>query len=318
MATKKAAISDARVGDRAAQMAISNIRQRIEGLEAELAALTSQVGQSSASSTAVTSALNSLQAQINTLKTLVNAINVAGAAVNFLADVDLTLGDVVYPSSNGFVNLVDPNDPFSVFAAVGVVTTTATTGNPVTVQRFGHLDVGGSFDIGRAVYANAGGGLTQTPAYGLVAIPVGVADGASSLYVLPAWPSLLTDEFDPGFDGYVPVTLQLLRQIIDENTNNEIVHAFDDVQLDHNTRLCVVDASGGDVIVFLPTGFIDGGGQTRHITVYRRDGSSGPGGAVVTIVTGSGELIAHSYELMLSDGQSRSFLAVGAEGWIET
>lgn len=320
--TRKPAIAEKRIGDRATVLEVGNIRQRIEAIERLLTEVDSRSTTSSNSSAQTAASLASLQAQITAVKTDLAALAAStfGPTSTFTADTALNPGDAVYPSSVTGVSVIDPSDSFSVFAAVGVAITSAPVGGSVTVQRFGGIVVNGyAFDIGRAVYAATGGGLTQVPpSYSGVAVPIGVAIAASSIYVQPGWPALLTDSFDPGFDDFLPVTLARMRDEFTANVNNGIVEIFDDTTLDISTRLCVVNAAAQDIIVTLPSGYIDGGLQTREITLYRRDESSGGGGATaVMIQTPSGESVENFENPTLADREVRSFMATGNRGWIQ-
>lgn len=321
--TRKPAIAEKRIGDRATVLEVGNIRQRIEAIERLLTEVDSRSTASSNSSAQISAALTSLQAQITTVKTDLAALAALtfGPTSTFTADVTVNPGDVVFPTSMSGVSVVDPSDPFSVYAAVGVATTVASGGSLVTVQRFGSIVVGGyAFDAGRAVYAASGGGLTQSPpSYSGVAIPIGVAVAANALYVQPGWPALLADSFDPGFDDFLPVTLSRMRDEFTANVSNGIEYVFNDTTLDSGTRLAIVNAAAEDIIVTLPNGFIDGGFQTRQITVYRRDESSGGGGPTAVVIhTQSGQSIENFYPVTLADREVRSFIATGNPGWVQT
>lgn len=319
--TRKPAISEARVGDRVAQTAITNIRQRIEQIETAFNALQSSSAQP-VTDQKVIGSIQLLQNQITALKAQLDAFVASGLGPTSLvtADGTIAIGDAVYATSiNGF-STVDPLNPLAVYATVGVAETAGVTGGTFTLRRFGHLLLGAStFDVGRAVYAAPGGGLTQSPNYGDVAIPVGVANTVNSIYVMPGWPALLTEGFDPFYEDFLPVTQLRLRDEFTQNVNNALVEVFDDASLDSGVRLAIVNANGGDVVVVLPSGLIDGGFQTREITIYRRDQGSGVLGTnVVSVLTVSGQTIDNTiYETTLADGEARHFLAVGAEGWIE-
>jgi hypothetical protein len=317
--TGKPSIDDSRIGDRKAQLAIQNIRERIEQVEAALNLVQSQAATSSNSGAQTIAVLTSLQAQITALKASVAALTI-GPDVTFTASTPIAIGDAVYSSGPTTVAVVDPTDPFAAFGVVGLATTAGAVGGNVVVRRFGTLLIGGTaFDVGRAVYAAPGGGLTQAPpSYASVAIPVAVANGVSSVYIQPGWAALLAESFDPGFDEFLPVTLARMRDEFAANVNNAIVEIFDDTTLDIGVRLCIVNAASQDIIVTLPSGFIDGGNQTREITIYRRDQSSGGGGpTAVMIQTESGQSIENFYPATLADRELRSFLATGAPGWIQ-
>lgn len=320
--TRRPSISDARIGDRAAQTAISNTRQRIEQIEALVSTLETSLSQTDFSGSRSTLALNAMQAQINVLKAQIAALGTAGdgSVLQFTSDGTIAVGDVVYATSTLGVDVVDPLDPLKISAAIGVAASAATIGGPVTVRRFGHLLLSAfTFDVGRAIYANVGGGLTQAPSYAEVAIPVGVANTVNSIYVMPGWPSLMFDGFDPFYEDFLPVTQRRLREEIEQNVGNEILYVVSDTSLDSAVRLARVNAVAGDIVVTLPSGFIDNGNQTREVTVYRRDQGSGPLGVnVVSIVTIPGQDASGSYELELVDGDALHFLAIGAEGWILT
>lgn len=72
--TRKPAISDARIGDRIAQIAVSNIRQRIEAIEGLLATLEGQANQSSFTLQQRNATLANLASQLAQLQDAIDAI----------------------------------------------------------------------------------------------------------------------------------------------------------------------------------------------------------------------------------------------------
>ncbi len=158
-----------------------------------------------------------LQQQLASLQSAVSAISTFSAEITVRADSAVTLFDVVYPTSSVGVSPVDTQDPTAIFGITGVATSAASAGGNVTVRRYGPVTVSGaSFDIGRAVYAQIGEGLTQVPNYAKVAIPVGVAVAADIVEVRPGWPVLRERGLYPDtYEGLMPVALSLIEDVLD-------------------------------------------------------------------------------------------------------
>ncbi len=158
-----------------------------------------------------------LQQQLAALQAALAGVVTFSAEVTLRADVAVSLFDPVYPTSNGGVSPVDTQDLTAIFAVTGVATAASAAGGNVTVRRYGPVTVSGAdFELGRAVYAQVGGGLTQAPNYAKSAVPVGVAVGTEIVEVRPGWPALQERGLYPDtFEDTMPVTLGLVNQVLD-------------------------------------------------------------------------------------------------------
>lgn len=196
--------------------AISNTRQRIEQLEQSVvtnAAIASQSSNTTAILAALQATLGTLSARVALLESEIRSDVIqltASAAVAAYAPVVASGATACRPA--------DANDPTSMFAVLGVSTTTTPIGGTVTVQRRGTLAVpGASFEPGRAVYVGDLG-LTQYPSYESTSIVVGVAVSATQLWIAPGEPSLSEVVFASAVDDeylrYLPVTYQIVRSAI--------------------------------------------------------------------------------------------------------
>lgn len=77
--TRKPAIDDARIGDRKAQIAVSNIRQRIEALESLVITLQQSINVSTGGDDQITAVVNNLSQQIVALRVRIAALETAAA-----------------------------------------------------------------------------------------------------------------------------------------------------------------------------------------------------------------------------------------------
>lgn len=227
MALGKPAISPLRSVDlRALQGVIDQIRERLRLAEAQIDTTTAQAGQSALQAGQSNISIANLQQQINTLQAQLNqlAASVLTADEVFRADAAIGAFDLVYPSSTGGVSTVNPSDPTAMFAPVGVATAAATPGANVTVRKFGELPTpGASWEVGEALYAGLGGGLTQHPNYSDAAVRVGVAVTTNRIYIEPAWPVMLEPNVYSEQNDYQPVSYRLARDAIEltEDFNTE-------------------------------------------------------------------------------------------------
>lgn len=118
--------------------------------------------------------------------------------------------------ANGRAFHVDPSDPAHVHATIAVALQAASTALPFNARRSGLLNLpAGSFTPGAAVYAVAGGVLTQDASALPVAILVGVAATSSSLWVAPALAVLQDDSFDEASQDPMPVSFGLTAYAIE-------------------------------------------------------------------------------------------------------
>lgn len=206
----KPAIIDPRTFDlRAFQSSVQNIRERFRLLDTAVSNLQNTVGGSTLSDQ-----VNNLQQQLLALQVRVTAVEGAlgpNDTVQLQADEAMLAGMPVVPSSTGRCRLADPTDPTAVYAPIGLAVNAVETGHTVTVLRRGAMSVTGAvFDPGFAVYAGADGELLQFPTYGYVSLPLGVAIGASTVWVAPGDPALLALGFDGLHEQFLPATVQLM------------------------------------------------------------------------------------------------------------
>jgi len=213
----KPAINTPRNAERELITAIGNIRERIQKLEVTLNVLIGQAGQSSFLLGKSNATMANLQSQINQINSEINSLILSigfGATIDFIAGENLAEGNAVFPLTDTTVGIVDPTNPLQIYAAIGIAETGASVGNTVTVRQFGIKEItGAAFTIGRAVYADIGGGLTQAPTYASVTIPIGVAASTTALFVRPNWPALYATAFDPVYEDFLPIT----KKYFDDN-----------------------------------------------------------------------------------------------------
>lgn len=199
---------------RAFQGTVQNIRGQLEALNAVAAGLQNQ---SNANTAAQAVAL--IQQQIQSLTQRLTAVE---AAVGITETVSLpaigaalVVGDVVVPAGSG-CKRADPDDVSVAFSAIGIVTKGGDVGQAVTVQRRGSLTIpsSSSFDVGFAVYAAVGGGVTQDPSGHLVAIPIGVATASNTLWVAPG-PLAMLEVTGAAAEGPVPASVMLVQEALD-------------------------------------------------------------------------------------------------------
>lgn len=199
------------VNDRVVQVLADAVRERLRQIEAQLTATAAQAGQSTLTLSQSNSSISNLQSQIAALRAQVDAMEVAssGPVASYRADDAISADDVVFGSSATGVSTVDPDDAASVFGVLGIATASAGAGAQVAVRRSGvHTVSGGALTTGRAVYAAAGGGLTQTSS-SATAVPIGVALSSTTLLVTPGWPALQDAAFDTSYQDHMPVTYGL-------------------------------------------------------------------------------------------------------------
>lgn len=203
---------------RQVQILADAVRERLGAIETALGTTTAQAGQTTLQQTQANLAIAQLRQQLNQLQQQIDTLT-GDVFETFVADAGIAVNAAVFPSSTAGVSQADPNDPQAVFAVLGIATNSASAGGSVRVRKRGPMQIAGAgFSIGRAVYVGPAGTLTQAPSYGSVAIPVGVAIASDYLYVLPDWPALYAEDFDPGFEDFLPVTYGLAQQIVGANS----------------------------------------------------------------------------------------------------
>lgn len=211
---------------RLVSQAMDAVRQRLESIEKDLGGRPSAAQpQGSGASAAVLAELGSLRRDLNALAAVVQGLASGGsgqqpaseAVITVVADGEVPEFCAVLATGQNVVGVADPNDPGRVHGVFGVSVSWATDGGEVRVRRWGQMEVeGAAFEIGRAVYAAPGGGLTQDPsAYGAVALPVGVAADTELLWVAPGGPILLSELFeDYGRERWLPVSFEVVAEAL--------------------------------------------------------------------------------------------------------
>ena len=176
--------------DQAIQLAINNIRARIDQLETALLAATG-VLQQSVSNLSTTAATNTAPSTTTT------------TAGTYQAGVAITAGQAVYESAPGIVAVADPTILSQSYAVFGVAQTNAGPGANVTVATNGLVAnvPSAGFAPSYPVFCGPGGALGQAPFNGYPALQVGVAVSATSLLVLPDQ-QLVTFMFNGATIGY--------------------------------------------------------------------------------------------------------------------
>lgn len=208
------AINDPRSTDlRGLQLVIRNIRERIVTAETALVAVQSQANQTTFNQ----SAIQGLQRQLAALAARVTVLEttiLGGNDVTLRADQAIALDDPVVMVGDGLCAPVDVGDPERIYAVVGLATHVAGAGSNVIVRVAGDYQLSsGAFTAGRAIYCGIDG-LTEDPSYGIVAIPVGVATGAQTMWIQPGYPRLqLPGPYDE-FEQYLPITYGLFRDLV--------------------------------------------------------------------------------------------------------
>jgi predicted RecA/RadA family phage recombinase len=198
--------------------AVSNARQRIEAIERSLTIVESTAGQSTSGATAQ---LAALRGQIVLLAERLTVLESAASVDtgSFIAGEAISAGQCVVPLGADTVGVADPNDPLAMFGLIGVATNTVSAGGTVIAQRRGALSMPAeAFAIGRAVYVDSDGGLTQTPGYSATALPIGVAVAATTLFVMADWPALQGPVFASAvgdtYARYLPVTYSMVQAAV--------------------------------------------------------------------------------------------------------
>jgi len=222
MALGRPAISEGSARDLRSTIAVLGaIRARIQAIENSLGTVSDTAA---ASSSANSTQLSALRQQLQALQSKVDQIlatigNTNDDVVYTAAEV-ISLGQGVVALSETTAGAADPSDPTRLFTAIGVAINSASAGHSVTVRRRGVLTIpGASFTVQRAVYASVTG-LTQTPDYDATALPLGVALGATQIYVDPGWPALMlpfasSSGIEELYESYLPVTYRLLLATLD-------------------------------------------------------------------------------------------------------
>ena len=158
-------------------VAIRNIRSRLEAIESNLlipAAIRQQI-------LALQTAVAALEAAASTSASTTTSTVTLRAGENILA------GQAVYESTTGIVMVADATVQSRSFSVIGIAQTSAAAGGSLTVSISGQIAItpAVSLSAGYPVFVGSAGSLTQTPLSGFPALQVGMAVGATSVFVLP-------------------------------------------------------------------------------------------------------------------------------------
>lgn len=231
---------------------VSAINQQLDLLNKLANEANLKAGQAQLTNSQGSISLTQLQQQIALLQSQIAAITTFSAVVTLRADTAIATNDIVYPTSNGGVSPVDTQDPTAIFGVTGVAVAAVAAGGNVEVRRFGPMDIDGAeFEVGRAVYAQVGGGLTQYPQYAAVALPIGVAATETVLEVRPGYPALLEAPAYSTVEDFMPVTLWMIRTVYD--LVNTIIGQPDGIVVKVGDQLItreIVTPSGSGLNVF--------------------------------------------------------------------
>ncbi len=260
---------------RSIEGALSAVRERLRQCDAALLQLQALTGTNTLATTvsALQSNIQALNRRVTQLELQIGVTDV----VALTAAEAVSIGDAVVPVSTSSCAVVDPADPTRIFSCLGLAQNAAASGQSVNVQRRGSFTIPtGTLEVGRAVYAKLGGGLTQEPSYSAYAVIVGIATTTTTLWVDPGDPSLLdpgvyTSDFDlpvPVSYGYLLSQLGNLQQLID------LLNAGENGYVIIYQGVFGIDPNGG------------GGGGGVSDGTYGQITVSG-GGSVWTITAGS-------------------------------
>ena len=210
------AVPDQRTFDlRSLNGTISNIRERLRVLDQTVSGLSNQTN-AQALATSITQAQQQLISLTQRVTAIEGQLGVADT-ITLTASENMPAGAPVVPDGTSSCKLFNPADATSVFAAIGLTTQAVVAGQTVTVQRRGPMTISGAaFEPGKAVYGSIGGELTQAPTvYGSVSGQIGVATGASSIWVSSgAPPALLNLGFDLDFEQFMPASVLLVSDAL--------------------------------------------------------------------------------------------------------
>ena len=280
---------------RALQTAISNTRQRIEALEAQLG-IASSMAQTTSSTT--TTNLNSILTQLSVLAARIAVLENATTTdvATFTAGESITIGQCVVPIGPNNVGVADPNDTTRMFGVVGVaISNAAAAGAAVQVQRRGVFAIPGatSFSAGHAVYVDTFGAITQTPDYDATAVPIGLAVSGSQIFIAPDWPALLQPTFSSGiedsFEAYLPVTYRAMLNALSLEAQIAALPFNSGASLDMEVPVVIAGVAlrvtVGDIVALASGG---GGGTVTSVAL------TSTGGSIVITgtnpITGSGTI----------------------------
>ena len=198
---------------RGMQGIVRNIRERLQAAESLVLTVQKQVNQTTFSVGNLQS-INRALAQLAARVTALEALSRGSLTVTLVAGASIALDDPVVMISDTECAPVDVGNPERIYAVVGIATNAATPGSTVVVQVAGAYDLSsGSFEAGHALYCDVAG-LTESPSYGIVAIPVGVATGSQSMWIQPGYPRLQVPSTYDLSEQYLPITYGLFQALL--------------------------------------------------------------------------------------------------------
>ena len=190
---------------------IGNARQRIEALERLIAVLTNTAPGPQAAND-----IQTLKIQLAQLQAVVNGLSSGSTSASltqtFRASAPVRANYPVYGSGDGTCAEANPNDKSTIYNVLGVARAAASSGASVLVQREGVITVSGAaFTPFEPVFLGVDG-LTTWPDYTNIALPIGIALSASTLYVKLGFPALQYLGVYNDAEQLMPVTYRLLAQ----------------------------------------------------------------------------------------------------------
>lgn len=187
---------------------LQQINSRLQSLENNLGTTTKQVGQTTLVQSQSNSSITDLAQRVAALE---NGTASAAAEVTLRADSAVTIYDAVYATSPSGCSTIDPYNLETVPSVIGIAETSASANAQVTVRRFGNMSIpSASFTPGAMVYWGDGV-LTQDPSLLPVAIPIGLATGATSMFVLVGEAALVEHGVYTNLEMFLPVTYALVQ-----------------------------------------------------------------------------------------------------------
>lgn len=191
---------------------VGSVRQRIEALERLIVTL-----QNTAAGPNAAADIQSLKVQLSQVQQVVNSLSAGSSSVaqteTFRASAAVRAGYPVYGSGDGTCAEADPNDKSTIYNVLGVARAAASSGASVLVQREGVITVSGAaFTPFEPVFLGVDG-LTTWPDYTNIALPIGIALSASTLYVKLGFPALQYLGVYNDAEQLMPVTYRLLEML---------------------------------------------------------------------------------------------------------
>lgn len=206
-------ISVPRNVDRDTAAAVTNIRQRLAQLDAEVQRIAALQENASPSSSGAAVDLSGITTQINALTARIDALEAGSSTVTAWAAEALTDRSPVALMADSSVAEARANSVDRAFAFYGVVLGDVANGAQATIQRTGQVSIpGGGFIDQRPVFLGSTGGFTQSPTG--AAVPVGVAVSSTMLLISPSLAALMSSPWSD-VDDSLPVTYGMVKAAIE-------------------------------------------------------------------------------------------------------